>query len=66
MPRGSRPDDALAAMLAGVRGYVPREGTLLLEGNSGLLRADGLVVSIHSPDPETTIAVARALRPYPA
>jgi hypothetical protein len=59
----AKPADGIT-MLAGVRGYVPREGTLLLEGNSGVLRVHGLVVSIHSPDPETTIAVARALRPY--
>jgi hypothetical protein len=59
----AEPADGLT-MLAGVRGYVPREGTLLLDGSNGLLRAGGLVVSIHSPDARTTIAVARALRPY--
>jgi hypothetical protein len=51
-------------MLVGLRGYAPPEGTLALEGTSGLLRANGLVVAIHAPDQETTIAVARALRPY--
>ena len=52
-------------MLAGVRDYVPPEGTLLLAGSSGVLRSGGLIVSIHSPDELTTLAVARALRPYP-
>ncbi len=60
-----KPADGIT-MLTGVRGYVPREGTLLLEGSSGLVQAGGLVVSIHSPDAQTTIAAARALRPYPA
>ena len=50
--------------LAGVRKYAPPEGTLLLAGSSGLLRSNGLVVAIHSGDPEQTIAIAKALRPY--
>ncbi len=50
--------------LAGVRNYAPPEGTLLLAGSSGLLRSNGLVVAIHSGDPEKTIAIAQALRSY--
>jgi hypothetical protein len=53
--------DALT-MLAGLRGFVPPEGTLVLEGMSGLMRAHGLVVVIHAPDQETAIEVARAAR----
>ncbi len=49
-------------MLAGLRGYVPPEGTLVLEGMSGLLRTNGLFVNIHAPDEETAIGVARELR----
>ena len=51
-------------MPAGVRGYAPPDGTLILEGPSGVLRSNGLVVGIHAPDEETAIAVARALQPY--
>jgi hypothetical protein len=53
---------AALTMLAGLRGYVPPEGTLVVEAMSGLLRSHGLVVAIHSPDQETTIEVARALQ----
>jgi hypothetical protein len=49
-------------MLAGVRSYVPPEGTLLLEMMAGLMRSHGLVVAIHAPDQETAIEVARAVR----
>jgi hypothetical protein len=60
LTEAAEPVDALT-MLAGLRGYVPPEGTLVLEGMSGLMRSRGLFVAIHSPDQETTIAVARAL-----
>jgi hypothetical protein len=50
-------------VLVGPRGYAPREA-LVLEGTSGLLRANRAVVAIRAPDRETTIAVARALRLY--
>ena len=36
----------------------------ILEGPSGVLRSNGLVVGIHAPDEDTAIAVARALQPY--
>jgi hypothetical protein len=52
-------------MLAGVRGYVPREGTALLAGPTALVSSHGLVVVVHAPDEETALTVARALRPYP-
>ena len=51
-------------MIAGVRGYEPPEGTLLLSGTMALLRSNGLVVTIHAPDEVTAIEVARSLRPY--
>jgi len=61
LTEAAEPADALT-MLAGLRGYVPPEGTLVLEGMSGLLRTHGLFVNIHAPDEETAIAVARELR----
>jgi hypothetical protein len=61
LTEAAEPADALT-MLAGLRGYVPPEGTLILEGMSGLLRTHGLFVNIHAPDEETAIAVARELR----
>ena len=51
-------------MLVGLHNYVPADGTLVIQGVSGLLRSNGMVVAIHSGDPETIIAVAKALRPY--
>ena len=51
-------------MLVGLHNYVPADGTLVIQGVSGLLRSHGMVVAIHSGDPETIIAVAKALRPY--
>jgi hypothetical protein len=70
-PRGMRIEILQAAepaegvtMMAGVQAYVPPEGTLLLDGLSGLVRSNGLVVGIHGPDPETVTAIVRALRPY--
>ena len=48
-------------MLAGLRGYLPPEGTLVLEGTSGLLRSDGLVVAVHAADQDAAIAVAGSL-----
>ena len=53
-------------MIAGVRGYEPPEGTLLLSGTMALLRSNGLVVTIHAPDGEMAIEVARSLQPYSA
>jgi hypothetical protein len=61
LTEAAEPADALT-MLAGVRGYVPPEGTLILEGMSGVMRSHGLFVAIHAPDQDTAIAVARALR----
>jgi hypothetical protein len=52
------------SMLVGLRNYTPPEGTLVIEGPSGFLRAHGRYVAIVGGDPESTIAVARALRPY--
>ena len=51
-------------MMAGVTGYAPPQGTLLLAGPGGLVRADGLVVGLHGPDPETVTAFVRALHRY--
>ena len=51
-------------MLAGVRNYVPEEGTALLAGSTALLRSNGLVVAIVAPDEAMAILVARALVPY--
>jgi hypothetical protein len=51
-------------MLAGVRGYLPPEGSALLAGPVALLRSHGLVVAIHAPDEEMALAVARVLQPY--
>jgi hypothetical protein len=48
--------------LAGVRGYVPPEGSLLLEGTIGLLRTGGLVVAIHAIDEDRILSTARSLR----
>ena len=53
-------------MLAGVRGYEPPEGTVLLAGSMALLRSNGLVVTVHAPDEEMAVAIARELRPYSA
>ena len=50
-------------MLVGVRDYAPPEGTALVAGTQALLRSNGLVVSIHAPDEEMAIAVARELEP---
>ena len=61
--QAAEPVDSLT-MIAGVRGYEPPEGTLLLSGTMALLRSNGLVVTIHAPDGETAVAVARSLRPY--
>ena len=61
--QAAEPVDSLT-MIAGVRGYEPPEGMLLLSGTMALLRSNGLVVTIHAPDEETAIAVARSLRPY--
>ncbi len=62
---GGEPVDTLT-MLAGVRGYEPPEGTVLLSGTMALLRSNGLVVTVHAPDEEMAIAIARELRPYSA
>jgi hypothetical protein len=51
-------------MLVGLHDYVPDEGMLVIQGVSGLLRSNGMVVAIHSGDPEAIVAVAKALRPY--
>jgi hypothetical protein len=51
-------------MLAGVRGYVPPEGSALVAGSMALLRSNGLVVAIHAPDEEMALAVAGLLQPY--
>jgi hypothetical protein len=51
-------------MLVGVRGYAPPEGSALVAGTQALLRSNGLVVTIHAPDEEMAIAVARSLEPY--
>ncbi len=59
------PADGLT-MLVGLRGYAPPEGTVLLTGPVALLRSNGLVVTIHAPDEETAVAIARSLRPYGA
>jgi hypothetical protein len=48
--------------LAGLRGYAPPEGSLLLEGTVGLLRTGGLVVAIHAADERRILAAARSLR----
>ena len=48
--------------LAGVRGYVPPEGSLLLEGSIGLLRTGGLVVAIHAADEGHILSIARSLQ----
>ena len=48
-------------MLAGLRGYAPPEGTLVLEGMSGVMGSGRLFVAVHAADQETAIAVARAL-----
>jgi hypothetical protein len=50
-------------MLVGVRDYAPPEGTALVAGTQALLRSNGLVVSIHAPDEQMAIAVARELEP---
>jgi hypothetical protein len=63
--QAAEPVDSLT-MIAGVRGYEPPEGTLLLSGTMALLRSNGLVVTIHAPDGEMAIEVARSLRPYVA
>ena len=63
--QAAEPVDSLT-MIAGVRGYEPPEGTLLLSGTMALLRSNGLVVTIHAPDGEMPIDVARSLRPYTA
>ncbi len=47
--------------LAGVRGYVPPEGSVLVEGTIGLLRTGGLVVAIHAADEGRILSAARAL-----
>ena len=51
-------------MLVGVRGYVPPEGTALVAGSQALVGMNGLVVTIHAPDEEMAISVARLLEPY--
>jgi hypothetical protein len=63
LTEAATPADALT-MLAGVRGYVPPEGTALLSGVVALLRSNGVVVAVHAPDEATALAVARLLRPY--
>ena len=50
------------AHLAGVRGYVPPEGSLLLESTIGLVRTGGLVVAIHAADEGRILTVARSLQ----
>lgn len=60
--QAAEPADGLT-LLVGLRGYVPPDGTALLAGPIALLRSNGLVVAIHSPDEETAIRVARSLRP---
>jgi hypothetical protein len=49
------------AYLAGVRGYLPPEGSVLLEGAIGLMRAGGLVVAIHAADEGRILSIARSL-----
>ncbi len=61
--QAAQPAEGLT-MLVGLHNYVPADGTLVIQGVSGLLRSNGMVVAIHSGDPETIIAVAKALRPY--
>ena len=61
----AEPVDSLT-MIAGVRGYEPPEGTMLFSGTMALLRSNGLVVTIHAPEGEVAIEVARSLRPYTA
>ena len=61
--QAAQPAEGLT-MLVGLHDYVPADGTLVLQGVSGLLRSNGMVVTIHSGDPESIIAVAKALRPY--
>ena len=50
------------AYLAGVRGYLPPEGSVLMEGAIGLMRAGGLVVAIHAPDEGRILSPARSLQ----
>jgi hypothetical protein len=61
--QAARPAAGLT-MLVGLHDYVPDEGMLVIQGVSGLLRSNGMVVAIHSGDPEAIVAVAKALRPY--
>ena len=61
--QAAQPAEGLT-MLVGLHNYVPAEGTMVIQGVSGLLRSNGVVVTIHSGDPETIIAVAKTLRPY--
>jgi hypothetical protein len=61
--QAAKPVEGLT-MMVGLRGYAPPEGTLVVEGPSGLLRAHGRYVTIVAGDAESTLAVARALRPY--
>jgi hypothetical protein len=63
LTQAATPADALT-MLAGVRGYVPPEGTALLSGVVALLRSNGVVVAVHAPDEAMALDVARSLRPY--
>jgi len=62
LTEAAKPSASVTTLL-GVRNYAPPEGTLLLAGSSGLLRSNGLVVAIHTGDPEQTLALARALTP---
>ncbi len=50
------------AYLAGVRGYLPPEGSVLMEGAIGLMRAGGLVVAIHAADEGRILSIARSLQ----
>ena len=61
--QAAQPAEGLT-MLVGLHNYVPADGTLVIQGVSGLLRSNGMVVAIHSGNPETIVAVAKALRPY--
>ena len=61
--QAAQPAEGLT-MLVGLHNYIPADGTLVIQGVSGLLRSNGMVVTIHSGDPETIVAVAKALRPY--
>ena len=51
-------------MMAGVRGYVPPEGTALVAGSVALLQSNGLLVAIHAHDEGMALAVAGLLQPY--